>query len=131
MYDGYEIEELIDDYDGLMGEQKESDVIKFISYDGAWPNLCSGILTIEVEGKKYLFGPDYKKPADATEFYESFWYSGGTCGFMGGDYNKPNITKGPWHIETRYLPKELLKYAIEIARLVNKNIPWGCCGGCL
>lgn len=30
--------------------------VKFISYTGKWPNLCSGILTLEIDGKEVQFG---------------------------------------------------------------------------
>lgn len=30
--------------------------VKFISYTGEWPNLGSGILTLEIDGKKARFG---------------------------------------------------------------------------
>jgi hypothetical protein len=30
--------------------------VKFIRYTGRYPNLCSGELTIEVDGKIYTFG---------------------------------------------------------------------------
>ena len=33
--------------------------IEFVSYTGAYPNLCSGILTMKVNGKEYEFGHDW------------------------------------------------------------------------
>ena len=30
--------------------------IKFISYDGTYPTLCSGKLTVEIDGKVVTFG---------------------------------------------------------------------------
>lgn len=30
--------------------------VKFISYTGKYPCLCSGILTLEIDGKKVRFG---------------------------------------------------------------------------
>ena len=33
-------------------------MIKFISYTGKYPNLCSGVLTVEINGKEYKFGHD-------------------------------------------------------------------------
>ena len=31
-------------------------MIKFISYTGKYPNLCSGVFTVEIDGKEYKFG---------------------------------------------------------------------------
>ena len=30
--------------------------VKFISYTGEYPNLCSGVLTLEIDGVQYKFG---------------------------------------------------------------------------
>lgn len=57
--------------------------IEFISYTGAYPSLCCGVLTVNVNGKKYKFrgyerslllneGDDYY-----PEMLPKFWISGG------------------------------------------------------
>ena len=33
--------------------------VKFISYTGEYPNLCSGVLTLEIDGKEYKFGHNF------------------------------------------------------------------------
>lgn len=93
--------------------------VKFISYTGGYPNLCSGILTLEIEGNTVTFGPTYKKSQ-----YPNFWASGGNCDWDG------NITSGPWIIGPDLLPVEYQAYADEIEEVFNANVPWGCCGGC-
>lgn len=93
--------------------------VKFISYTGGYPNLCSGILTLEIEGNTVTFGPTYKKSQ-----YPDFWASGGNCDWDG------NITSGPWIIDPDALPVEYQAYADEIEEVFNANVPWGCCGGC-
>ena len=57
-------------------------MIKFISYTGKYPNLCSGVLTIEIDGKEYKFGHeisdyDIKTNSYKTDNFEQFWVSGG------------------------------------------------------
>ena len=101
--------------------------IKFISYTGRWPNLCHGELTLEVNGKRYKFGDSYSNPDN----YESFWSSGGSCGFDGSNYSNSYITHNDWIINAYYLPEELQQYTDEIAEVFNENVPQGCCGGCL
>ena len=86
--------------------------LNFISYDGGYPNLCSGTLIMELDGKQIKF-PDYClcSGGGITGNYE------GTC-------------SGPWTIGE--FPKgfpEDLKLIAE--KLVNDNIPYGCCGGCV
>lgn len=98
----------------------ENNNVKFISYTGKWPNLCSGVLTLEVNGKIYKFG--------YSQEYRDFWASGGSCGFKGG---KSYINYGEWEINVDDLPEELRKYAPEIDKVFNENVESGCCGGCL
>lgn len=98
----------------------ENSNVKFISYTGKWPILCSGVLTLEVNGKTYKFG--------YSQEYPKFWYSGGSCGFEDtGAY----INYGEWEIDVDDLPEELRKYALEIDKVLNENVEPGCCGGCL
>ena len=87
--------------------------VKFISYDGEYPCLCMGTLTIEVEGKMYNL--------------KNCLSSGGIVSFT-EDWDEV-VTEGDW--ELRNLPEELIKYQKEITQLINDNVPYGCCGGCI
>lgn len=95
--------------------------VKFISYTGGYPNLCSGTLTLEIDGKTVTFGNPYNK---SKPQYPDFWISGGSCDWDG------NTTSGPWIIDPDALPVEYQAYAAEIKEVFNANVPWGCCGGC-
>ena len=88
--------------------------IEFVSYDGAWPNLCSGTLTIKVDGKTYAF--------------KHAMISGG-CIMRNEDWDMWSET-GPWSLDLEEHP-ELEKYIDEITEVVNDNVPYGCCGGCI
>ena len=35
--------------------------VKFISYSGKYPNLCSGRLVLEIDGERIAFSNDYSK----------------------------------------------------------------------
>lgn len=98
-------------------------VIKFISYDGEYPNLCSGTLTLEIDGEKKTFGY-----FDCD--YDPFWTSGGCCGFY-NDYSEEYIENNEWKIDKDSLPDKLKGSYKEIKELFNRNVHWGCCGGCL
>ena len=106
--------------------------VKFISYTGRYPTLCSGILTLEINGKQYKFGHDYSKfeswKTDGN--YNKFWSSGGSCGFRNG-YSESYVKEGEWEIDVALLPEELREYANEIDEAFNGNVRYGCCGGCL
>ena len=86
--------------------------VKFVSFDGKYPNLCIGTLVLEIDGKK-------------RELSHAL-YSGGSCGF----YKDGNAfaAHGPWSV---YLPEDIEPYKEEIEELVNDKVPHGCCGGCL
>lgn len=108
--------------------------VKFISYTGEYPNLCSGVLTLEIDGKQYKFGHDYSRCHYHTDIekwvqededpnnpnFNSFWTSGG------------HVTRrGEWQIDVNELPEQFWDVATEIDAVINENIPYGCCGGCI
>lgn len=88
--------------------------IEFVSYDGGFPCLCSGILTLKIDGRAVKFGGNYGK---------QFWESGG---YLDENYEPVD---GDWIINERDLPKELRPYAGIIEEIFNENVPCGCCGG--
>lgn len=86
-----------------------------ISFTGKYPNLCSGVLSVFVDGKQWVF------EKYALE-------SGGICNW---DYDKHEQTteEGAWEIAKwpSGFPETLKK---DVLDLVNNQIPHGCCGGC-
>lgn len=63
--------------------------VEFISYDGAYPNLCSGLLVLKINGK-------------VKEFPRYCLHSGGSVWF--DDNWDEHVESGPWSID---LPKDL------------------------
>lgn len=94
--------------------------VKFVSYTGKYPCLCSGILTLEIDGETVKFGMDL----DCE--YGKFWYSGGCTNWHTGD-----VEHGDWKIDVQDIPEKYRKYANEIDIAFNENVERGCCGGCL
>lgn len=108
--------------------------VKFVSYTGRYPNLCSGVLTLLIDGREVRFGHDtyaynFRSHKYDDDNYDEFWTSGGDCGFSGT--GKEIVSQGEWRIDVEALPDELKKYAAEIDEVFNVNVPFGCCGGCL
>ena len=104
--------------------------IKFVSYTGHYPNLCHGVLTLLIDGKEAKFGHkiedfDFKTGKFKDDNYSLFWSSGGRI----VNYNCAH--QGEWMINVEDLPEQYRKYAAEIDKLFNGNVPYGCCGGCL
>lgn len=89
--------------------------VKFIDYTGCWPNLCRGILKLEIDGQEICFGNEQQ--------YPKFWQTG-------GHINNYHAHTGEWIIDCEKLPEIYKKYAREIDHVFNENIPYGCCGGC-
>lgn len=90
--------------------------VRFISYDGEWPNLCRGTLKISVGDKQYQ----------------------GNCLISGGSVSlKFGVSHGPWDIawdrlldeNGEQIDNDKIKHGILF--LVNENVKSGCCGGCL
>lgn len=91
--------------------------VKFVRYSGKFPNLCGGILTLEIDGKNVSFGSEYK---DKTVDYPRFW-----------SVRDTDITcRAEWCIDVNELPIEFREYAAEIDEVFNANVERGHCGGC-
>ena len=97
--------------------------ITFVSYTGAWPSLCAGILTLIIDGETVTFGPStfVGKP-----MYGRFWRSGGYTNWATGE-----VVERGWCVCADELPEQYRAYADEIQEVMDVNIPHGCCGGCL
>lgn len=90
--------------------------LTFVSYDGEYPNLCSGKLVLALDGKR-------------VEFPGNCLSSGGSVSFS-DDWSQEYVDHGQWSI-TRWpddFPDELKDRA---ERIVNKHVRFGCCGGCI
>ena len=89
--------------------------LEFVSYDGSYPNLCSGTLVLSLDGEEIVF------PAFCLA-------SGGSVTFT-EDWDEI-VEQGEWSIEK--FPKEFLEELKQRAEdLVNLNVEQGCCGGCV
>lgn len=108
--------------------------IKFVSYDGAYPNLCSGRLVVEIDGKEVSFG--FTEPSFFTEKkladYPRFWCSGGSVSFD-DEWNECVIPYCDWEMigSEKDYPPEIFEILPDILKVMNENVPGGCCGGCV
>lgn len=99
--------------------------VEFVSYDGSFPNLCSGLLVVKIDGKEVKFGRT--ACTSVTPEYDSFWYSGGNVSFD-EDWNE-TVTEGEWKLAD--IEPEFEDVAEELIKVFNQNVPQGCCGGCV
>lgn len=87
-----------------------------ISYDGKWPNLCSGKLIVFINNIKYIFS-------------DHCLTSCGECYFI-NNYEDTVVTEGEWVIN-KYPEDFLEEFKEKLLIIINEKIPPGCCGGCL
>lgn len=87
-----------------------------ISYDGAWPNLCSGRLIVTIDNITWDFG-------------QYVLSSGGRVCFD-DDWSNAHIEEGPWGVNEwpDDFPENLKALVIDA---INSEITHGCCGGCI
>lgn len=104
-------------------------IVEFINYTGKYPNLCSGDLTLRINGIEYIFSSRYKNTLN-IDLLPSFWSPGGEIERdSNGKYSIKE--KGDWEfVNERLFKEEILKYKDEIMKVFNENVPKGCCGGC-
>ena len=89
--------------------------IYFVSYDGEYPNLCSGDLVLNVAGERVS--------ADHC------LTSGGGLVFEDG---REDTTCGPWFVNFDRFPIEFTEEEQRaITDIVNHEVRHGCCGGCI
>lgn len=100
--------------------------IKFVSYDGKFPNLCSGTLVLNIDGEQYYFSGLIDKD---DHHFRSFWTSGGYVEFD-DDWNE-NVGQGAWQLHKLCLPEFLKPYGQQLIDIFNDNVEYGCCGGCV
>lgn len=93
-------------------EQNTTSLEINVDYDGSWPNLCSGNLVVEVNGKKYRF------PRHCL-------VSGGNVIVKRGEINHGRWSVSDWPED---MPDNIKD---QVLGAINDHIPHGCCGGCL
>lgn len=103
----------------LINNEINNEHVKFISYSGKYPNLCSGTLTLMIDEQYVFFG---------NGLAQRFWQSGGGISRLPG-----NVFgyQDEWIIDAKKIPEKYRVYAEEIDRVFNENVPYGCCGGCI
>lgn len=91
---------------------------EFIDYSGCFPNLCAGKLTFKADGKQYAGYVDMISGGDV--WFDDRW--------------SEHVEEGPWTDVSGPLLKknpELLEHKTELLKMINENVPLGCCGGCV
>jgi hypothetical protein len=105
--------------------------VKFVSYDGTYPNLCSGTLVMSVDNKEYKFGVE-------ENLLPIFWTSTGGIAHS-DDYSDMWAIGGDWALDMdeddlKDYPEEIRDIEIfkKMIELMNENIKEiPCCGGCI
>lgn len=89
-----------------------------IEYDGEYPNLCSGKLIVYIGEKKWKF-PDDCLNTGGGVYHDDNWEE------MWTERDKWSIDEWP----EGFPDDDGLKMLI--LSVINEEIPWGCCGGCI
>lgn len=101
--------------------------VEFVDYTGEFPCLCSGEVTLKIDGQVVEFCR-YKSDSEKTGKPYLSLTSGGRCYFDDDVEWHDHVEYGPWSID---LDPRYAEIEDEILEVINSNIPWGCCGGCL
>lgn len=116
--------------------------IEFVSYDGKYPNLCSGIFKVRIDGELVAFGYDWKLREEDRNLpiFSLFWQSGGSVDWR-GEYDK--VEREPWQLCYGNADCKILWEFFDLTSMegdqllsdlidcFNENVPYGCCGGCI
>ena len=82
--------------------------VEFVSYSGSYPNLCSGELVLKIDGEVVRWKRCMCSGGGLTEDYD--------------------VYEGAWSVD---VPDEYKHLKSEIESVVNANVEYGCCGGCV
>ncbi len=110
--------------------------IEFVSYDGEYPCLCYGKLVVRINGDLFSFNGKYncKDIKVENNDLQSIWISGGRIDFN-DDYSDYTVGTGNWtlseFLHENDFPKIVWKNRLGIIDVMNRNVPRGCCGGCV
>ena len=88
-------------------------MVEFVSYDGEYPNLCSGTLMLSIDGETVEF-PKYCMRSGGSVWFDDEWHE--------------HVGYGEWSVK---VPEKYAHLQKEIEDCVNSNVPCGCCGGCI
>ena len=90
--------------------------IEFISYDGAYPNLCRGTLVFVIGGERRT-----------AKYCLS---SGGSVWF--DDDRSEHVESGPWNLDDNDAFSDMtLAEKERLLVLIDEHVEQGCCGGCI
>lgn len=128
-------------------------MVEFILYDGEYPNLCHGLLLVDIDGVKHVFCPyfypyqdhfwDEKNRRSILEddsiikVYGFHMISGGSCPYN-EEIEDYDVESGEWDIDVDDLRYENgVRFVLsdrqkqELKDCVNWSVEHGCCGGCI
>lgn len=88
-------------------------MVEFVSYDGKFPNLCSGTLVLKIDGIDRVF-PEHSMSSGGSVSFDVDWCE--------------HVCHGRWGVN---VPDDLIDHKQEIEDCINENVPYGCCGGCV
>ena len=86
--------------------------VEFVSYNGRYPILCSGTLVLRINGELVSF--------------KDCLVSGGSVTIEKNGIE--NVETGEWSVD---VPEQYKALKSEISAVVNANVEYGCCGGCV
>lgn len=93
--------------------RRKTAAVEFVSYDGRYPNLCSGTLVLKIDGVERVM-PSYCMHSGGSVTFDNNWTE--------------HVGTGLWSVD---VPDDLSDLESEIEACVNDNVPYGCCGGCV
>lgn len=86
-------------------------VIKVIEFEDKPWALCASKVVVSIDGESF---PVRLCTGGAV------WFDENWC---------EHVDSGPWSVMN--IPSQFKHLEKEIVEVINKSIPWGCCGGCV